>query len=126
GTPYAYGTGGGAQLDPRSGAAAAAFDPSRFFPAGSDAAARGGSGSGPGGGSGGLAGTYDGATVPVFGQLAGLNGGTALDEGSVEQAAASTSTASTTLPAAALAAVVALAAVSAALVRTHQASRAHR
>ena len=52
----------------------------------------------------------DGATVPVFGQLAGLQGGTALDEESAEQATASNATpTSTTLPAAALAAVVALA-----------------
>jgi hypothetical protein len=78
-------------------------------------------------GSGGLAGSYDGASVPVFGQPAGLNGlagpnGVALDD----QSAVSSSTAATTLPAAALAAVLALAAVTAALVRTHQAARASR
>jgi hypothetical protein len=121
GSQYSYPLGGGvAQLNPGAGAAAAAFDPSRFRPAVSGSLTRGGTG----GGSGGLPGTYDGATVPVFGQLAGLDGGTALDEESAEQATASSATPSTTLPAAALAAVVALAAVSAALVRTHQASRA--
>ena len=74
--------------------------------------------------SGGVAGSYDGASVPVFGQLAGLDGAGA-DE-SAEEAAASAAPAAQTLPAAALAAVVALAAVTAALVRTHQASRASR
>ena len=73
---------------------------------------------------GGVAGTYDGASVPVFGQLAGLDGN-ALDDQSAAEAAAASATAQT-LPAAALAAVVALAAVTAALVRTHQASRARR
>ena len=81
-------------------------------------------GNGRRGGSGGVAGTYDGASVPVFGQLAGLDG-KALDEQGAQQPAAS-STPAQTLPAAALAAVVALAAVTAALVRTHQASRARR
>ncbi|RBY75927.1 hypothetical protein DQ239_15565 [Blastococcus sp. TF02-09] len=121
GTQYAYTLGAGPQLDPRSGTAAAAFDPSRFLAAGSSStSARAGTGSG----SGGQVGTYDGASVPVFGQLAGLNRA-GLDEESADAAAtAETASSSTPLPAAALAAVVALAAASAALVRTHQASRA--
>ena len=73
-----------------------------------------------------MAGGYDGASVPVFGQLAGLEAA-ALEEGdAVAEVAASRSGTAQTLPAAALAAVVALAAVTAALVRTHQASRASR
>jgi hypothetical protein len=124
GNQYTYTTGGvGPQLSPANVAAASAFDPSRLTLAGSSA---GGSGSGTGssGGSGGLAGGYDGAAVPVFGQLAGLDG-SALDDRSAQRDASS-ATPAQTLPAAALAAVVALAAVTAALVRTHQASRASR
>ncbi|MGY1811267.1 hypothetical protein [Blastococcus sp. SYSU D00820] len=125
GAPYSYDVGGGgaAALAPVDSAAAAAFDPSRFAatsPAGSGA---GSSGSGSGSGGGGLAGSYDGASVPVFGQLAGLDG-TALDEESAatEDATAGSST-DRTLPLPALVAVIALAAVSAALVRTQQATR---
>ena len=127
GTQYAYSLGAAPQLDPRSGNAAAAFDPSRFLgtggsPVGSATQSRSGTGSG----SGGQAGTYDGASVPVFGQLAGLNG-TVLDEESAgSETTAGTAPTATPLPAAALVAVVALAAASAALVRTHQASRAGR
>lgn len=120
GTPYSYGLGGVGQLDPRNGGAVPAFDAGRFAAAVGDGTR--GAGGRTGGGAGGLAGTYDGATVPVFGQLAGLDG-TALDEESAQQDASADSSTTTTLPAAALAAVVALAAVSAALVRTHQASR---
>jgi len=121
GDQYTYTTGGvGPQLNPANVAAASAFDPSRLTAAGSSA---GGSGSGSGG-SGGLAGGYDGASVPVFGQLAGLDG-SRLDDRSAQRDASS-ATPPQTLPAAALAAVVALAAVTAALVRTHQASRASR
>ena len=69
-----------------------------------------------------MAGTYDGASVPVFGQLAGLDGNGLDDQSAAGGAGASRRR--QTLPAAALAAVVALAAVTAALVRTHQASRA--
>jgi hypothetical protein len=113
GNTYAYNTGGGApQMSPSDSVAAAAFDPSRSFSSG-----QGGGGSGSGGQPGG----YDGASVPVFGQLAGLNGST-LNEDSAQRAASPAQT----LPAAALAAVVALAAVTAALVRTHQAQRADR
>jgi hypothetical protein len=126
GNPYMYETGGvGPQLSPASVAAAPAFDPSRFAPAGSGTSgSRVGGGSSSSSGSGGLAGGYDGASVPVFGQLAGLNGN-GLDDQSAQRDASS-ATPAQTLPAAALAAVVALAAVTAALVRTHQASRANR
>jgi hypothetical protein len=124
GDQYTYNTGAGApQLSPADIVAASAFDPSRYYVPGrslggpdrKDSSANG---------SGGVAGSYDGASVPVFGQLAGLDGA-ALDDQSAQETASS-STASQALPAAALAAVVALAAVTAALVRTHQASRASR
>ncbi len=122
GNQYAYPTGAGAaQLSPGSRAAAAAFDPARFLPA-SSAPRAGGTGSG----SGGLAGSYDGATVPVFGQLAGLNGSRLDEDGAALDTTADLAPTADPLPAAALAAVVALAAASAALVRTHQASRATR
>jgi hypothetical protein len=122
GAPYQYQTGGvGTQLSPASIAAASAFDPSRYYVPGRSL---GGPDRSDGSGSGGVAGGYDGASVPVFGQLAGLDGA-ALDDQSAQEASSS-SPASQTLPAAALAAVVALAAVTAALVRTHQASRASR
>jgi hypothetical protein len=118
GNQYTYTTGGvGPQLSPAGVAAASAFDPSRFTPAGNSTG-------GSGGGSGGVPGGYDGASVPVFGQLAGLEG-SGLDDQSAQRDASS-ATAAQTLPAAALAAVIALAAVTAALVRTHQASRASR
>jgi hypothetical protein len=120
GTQYTYDTGAGApQMAPVDTAAAAAFDPSRF------SAQSSGSPSGSsGGGAGGVAGQYDGASVPVFGQLAGLDGSN-LDE--ADSAAAAPGAASApALPVPALAAVVALAAVTAALVRTHQAHRAAR
>lgn len=122
GSQYTYSTGAGAaQLSPGTGSAAAAFDPARFL------ASRNATGSaGTGSGSGGLAGSYDGATVPVFGQLAGLNGSGLDADGEALDTTADTATTATPLPAAALAAVVALAAASAALVRTHQASRASR
>ena len=72
GAAYTYGTGAGApRMAPSDVAAAAAFDPSRFYVpgqslGGADRAGR-------------LrvrrcAGSYDGASVPVFGQLAGLDG----------------------------------------------------
>lgn len=122
GTPgdqYAYQTGRGApQLTPSAVAAARAFDPTRW-----PASANGSGGSGSGaGGSGGVPGGYDGATVPVFGELAGLDNAALDAEGNPTTATASS--AKETLPAAALAAIVALAAVTAALVRTHQANRA--
>jgi hypothetical protein len=125
GSQYTYNTGAGApQLSPADIVAASAFDPSRYYVPGRSLGGpdRNDSNSN---GSGGLAGSYDGASVPVFGQLAGLDGA-ALDDRSAQETASSSSTAAQALPAAALAAVVALAAVTAALVRTHQASRASR
>jgi hypothetical protein len=122
GDQYAYPTGAGTpQLSPAGIAAASAFDPSRFYVPGRSL---GGPDRSDSSGSGGVAGGYDGASVPVFGQLAGLDGA-GLDDQNAEEAASS-SPAAQALPAAALAAVVALAAVTAALVRTHQASRASR
>jgi hypothetical protein len=119
GTPYTYETGGaGPQLSPANVVAASAFDPARYFVPGRSL----GGADRSGGGSGGVAGGYDGASVPVFGQLAGLDG-SALDESAEARASPP---AAQTLPAAALAAVVALAAVTATLVRTHQAARASR
>jgi hypothetical protein len=116
---YAYDTGVGTpRMSPGDSSAAAAFDPARFYTPDSSTGGvdRSGAGGAPGG--------YDGASVPVFGQLAGLGG--TLDAESAEQASGSPSAPAQTLPAAALAAVVALAAVTAALVRTHQASRSSR
>lgn len=123
---YQYDTGvGAAQLSPSAVAAAAAFDPSRYYVPGSSLGGPDRNDSSGSNGSGGVAGGYDGASVPVFGQLAGLDG-SGLDDQNAQEAASSSSTGSPTLPAAALAAVVALAAVTAALVRTHQASRSSR
>jgi hypothetical protein len=111
---------GGPNLSPGSTAAAAAFDSVRFSAPG---ASSDGAAGGTTGGAGGQVGSYDGASVPVFGQLAGLDNA-ALDE-EAAGGGADDGTAPA-LPAAALAAVVALAAVTAALVRTHQARRASR
>jgi hypothetical protein len=119
GSPYAYQVGGPQQVVSNDAAAAAAFDPSRFYVPG-QSADRAGSGTGGGG----QPGSYDGASVPVFGQLAGL------DDASLDRQAATDEAANTrpgrTLPAAALVAVIALAAVTAALVRTHLAARSTR
>src|SRR4051794_20222491 len=118
GTQYTYDTGAGAPQRARvDTAAAAAFDPSRFSAAGGGTP----SGSSSVGGAGGVAGQYDGASVPVFGQLAGLNGS---DLEEADAASAPGAGSAPALPVPALAAVVALAAVTAALVRTHQAHRA--
>jgi hypothetical protein len=119
GAQYEYGAGGVSGLAPVSREAAAAFDPARFGGTGDGRGLAGGAGAS--GGSGGLTGRYDGASVPVFGELAGLDGSN-LDEESAERAAVPEGPAST-LPVAALAAVVALAAVTAALVRVQQAQR---
>jgi hypothetical protein len=124
GTQYTYETGAGAaQMAPADTVAASAFDPSRYYVPGRSLGGPDRADGVAGSGSGGVAGSYDGASVPVFGQLAGLDDA-ALDDRSAEEAAAESP--APTLPAAALAAVVALAAVFAALVRTHQASRAPR
>jgi hypothetical protein len=100
--------------------AAAAFDPGRLL--GSESSS---GGSGGGSGSGGLAGQYDGASVPVFGQLSGLDDA-ALDANGDQPVADTAASTGSTLPVPALAAVIALAAVTAALVRTQQATRAQR
>jgi hypothetical protein len=126
GTPgeqYAYSTGGGApRMSPSDIVAASAFDPARSFVPGESLGRADGDGAGSG--AGGAAGSYDGASVPVFGQLAGLDGAVLEDDAVAE--AGTGSTPAQTLPAAALAAVVALVAVTAALIRTQQASRASR
>ena len=123
---YQYDTGVGApRMSANDIAAAAAFDPSRYYVPGGQSLGgvdRAGSGTGAGGQPGG----YDGASVPVFGQLAGLDGTAMNEESAEQQAAGSQSSTAPALPAAALAAVVALAAVTAGLVRTHQASRSSR
>ncbi|HEV7188994.1 MAG TPA: hypothetical protein VGN28_13955, partial [Blastococcus sp.] len=124
GNVYAYNTGSGApQLRPGDTVAASAFDPSRYFGSSGSSNAAGTVGSGSSSGSGGRPGSYDGASVPVFGKLAGLDGRKLTEDGAPKSASGA---AAQTLPAAALAAVVALAAVTAALVRTHQAARASR
>jgi hypothetical protein len=128
GPAYTYDTGSGApRLAASDIVAAAAFDPARYFVPGQSLGGvdRAGSGSGSGSGSGGVAGSYDGASVPVFGELAGLSGA-AVEDADIDEAAAADASAAQTLPASAVAAIVALAAVTAALVRTHQASRASR
>jgi hypothetical protein len=123
GSPYEYDVQAPQQVIPVNAAAASAFDPSRFFVPGQSVGNPDGAGSGPAGGTGGQPGSYDGASVPVFGQLAGL--GDDLDQQSATEDAASSGPAQT-LPAAALVAVIALAAVTAALIRTHQVARTSR
>jgi hypothetical protein len=116
GRDYSYGAPtGAAQLAP-AGDAGGAFDSARFHVPG-----RGTVGMDSGGG--GVAGSYDGATVPTFGQLAGL--GNPLDESGEDVAVASDAA---SLPAAglsvpALLAVIALAGTSSALVRARRAQR---
>lgn len=106
---------------PADTAASSAFDPARFKAA---SGFRSAGESGPG--SGGLPAGYDGAAVPVFGQLAGLDD-PKLSNGAPAAAPASAAGGSApALPAAALAAVVALSGVIAALVRTHLAARSVR
>lgn len=119
GNQYNYDISGSApHLSPADAAAAAAFDPARFSASGSSFGGPTGQAADDGG-AGGQPGSYDGASVPVFGQLAGLDG-SSLEEEAAADAADGTAP---VLPAAALAAVVALAAVTAALIRTHQAQR---
>jgi hypothetical protein len=113
---YTYGDGAAPQGGALGSGAAPAFDPGRF--SASSGSADGPSAGSGAGGSGGLAGSYDGASVPVFGQLAGVDGST-LDA----RSAAQSTPPAQSLPASALAAVIALATVTAALVRTHQAGR---
>ncbi|WP_156036525.1 hypothetical protein [Blastococcus sp. URHD0036] len=113
GLPYAYDTGlGAADMSP---AGSAPLDLARFTsPSGGSALA---AGSAPADGSG--SGGYSGATVPVFGQLSGLDA-PALDE---ESATTDQPGQADRLPVVALLAVVALAASTAALVRTRTAGR---
>ncbi|MCW2701569.1 MAG: hypothetical protein JWQ45_3104, partial [Blastococcus sp.] len=105
GNQYQYDTGPAPRLTPTARAAAAAFDPARFASVGGSADT-GGSGRGGSGGSGGAPGSYDGASVPVFGQLAGLDTAAQGQDGAEEVAASRADVPA--LPAAALAAVVAL------------------
>lgn len=116
------GSSGGTSLGtPAETAASSAFDPGGFKAA---SGFRSAGESGPG--SGGLSGSYDGAAVPAFGQLAGLDD-PKLSNGAPEATPASSSGGPVpTLPIAALAAVVALSGVIAALVRTHLAARSAR
>jgi hypothetical protein len=116
---YTYGDAAAPQMNAVDSGAARAFDPSRL--ASSTGSADAPSRSGGGSGAGGLAGAYDGASVPVFGELAGVDG---LDDQSVDEVASGSTAPG--LPASALAAVIALAAVTAALVRTASAQRASR
>ena len=118
---YSYGNGASPQMKAVDSAAARAFDPAGFAPsAGSAGAATSGAGGG-----GGVAGAYDGASVPVFGQLAGIDG-TSLDDEAAGEELATSGAGAPAMPAAALAAVIALATATAALVRTHQDRRTSR
>jgi hypothetical protein len=118
GSTYSYGVPtGAAQLVP-TGDAGSAFDAARFRVPGSGAL-------GTASGSGGVAGGYDGANVPTFGQLAGL--GNRLDES--EDVAVASDAADLTEPqlsVPALLAVIALAGTSSALLRARRAQRASR
>jgi hypothetical protein len=118
GSTYSYGVPtGAAQLAP-TGDAGSAFDAARFRVPGSGAL-------GTASGSGGVAGGYDGANVPTFGQLAGL--GNRLDES--EDVAVASDAADLTEPqlsVPALLAVIALAGTSSALLRARRAQRASR
>jgi hypothetical protein len=122
GTTYSYGPAtSAAQLAP-TGDAGTAFDPSRLADAGRGPDGLGTPGTGSGGG--GVAGSYDGAHVPTFGQLAGL--GNPFEETGDDVAVASDVSA---LPAAglsvpALMAVIALVGSTTALVRARRAQRA--
>lgn len=114
GSPYAYDTGlGAANMAPAS---SARLDLGHFTtPSGSGVVSAGNASGGAGAGAGG----YDGATVPVFGQLSGLDN-PALDE---ESATSDRAAEPGTLPVVALVAVVALVSAAAALVRTRAAGR---
>ncbi len=114
GRPYAYDTGTGAAAMSPTGSVARVLDLTRSTPA-SGAAPGAASADGSGGGAEG----YDGASVPVFGRLSGLDG--ALHEESATSADPGART--DALPLLALVAVVALAAATAALVRTQLAAR---
>ncbi|MGY1653470.1 hypothetical protein [Geodermatophilus sp. SYSU D01119] len=117
GDPYGYDLGGAAAaMAPVGDAVAAAAGLPGTAPTGG-----GGSGA-PVAGAGGVPGGPDGASVPVFGDLGGLDAA-AIDEESSTVTADGAPT-PTGLPLPALLAVVALAGATAALVRTHLALRA--
>jgi hypothetical protein len=118
GTPYSYGTAGGAaQLAPTSSSVSALAN--SFIP-GQAMGRRDASGSG------GVVGDYDGASVPVFGQLAGLDSAVSGADGTEVSPDAAGTTAGAGLTVSALAAFLALAGVSSALVRGVRLQRASR
>jgi hypothetical protein len=121
GTNYSYGAPTGAAQMAPTGDAGGAFDSSRFSVPG-----RGTVGMDPAGsasGSGGVAGGYDGATVPTFGQLAGLDRPLDADGEGVDVAADGADLAAPQLSVPALFAVIALAGASSALMRARRAQR---
>jgi hypothetical protein len=121
GTPYSYGTSGGAaELAPTASSAVSAVSAvaNSYLP-GQAMGRRDASGSG------GVVGSYDGASVPVFGQLAGLD--TAVTRNGTEVSPdAAGSGAGPGLSVPALLAFIALAGVSSALVRGLRLQRASR
>jgi hypothetical protein len=125
GPTYSYGTPGTAAAMAPAGDAGQAFDaatlgvPGRGF-LGMGGASAGGSGSG----SGGVVGTYDGATVPTFGQLAGLDQPLGEAGADVAVAGDGADLAAPGLSVPALLAVIALAGSSTALVRAQRSRRA--
>src|SRR3954454_21560504 len=75
GDQYAYSTGAGApRMSPSDVVDAPACDPARYFVPVPSLGGADRAGPHSGGGAGGLPGNYDGASVPVFVQLAGLDG----------------------------------------------------
>jgi hypothetical protein len=121
GTNYSYGTPTGAAQMAPTGDAGGAFDSSRFSVPGRGTVGMDSAGSGSG--SGGVAGSYDGATVPTFGQLAGLDQPLGADGEGVDVAADGADLAAPQLSVPALLAVIALAGSSTALVRARRAQR---
>ena len=116
GDTYSYGTPSTAtQLAP-TGTAARAYDASRI-------ALPGRGGYVADSGSGGVAGSYDGATVPTFGQLAGLDGPLGEAGGDVEVASDGADLTPPGLSVPALLAVIALAGTTSALLRARRAQR---
>jgi hypothetical protein len=119
GTPYSYGTSGGAaQLAPTASSAVSAL--ANSYRPGQAMGRRDASGSG------GVIGDYDGASVPVFGQLAGLDTAVSGADGAEVAPDAAGSAAGPGLTGSALVAVLALAGVSSALVRSVRLQRASR
>lgn len=120
GDQYTYESAAGAPRMAPAGKAASAFDSTRFAKSGSSSY-----GADLAGGSGGIPGSYDGASVSAFGPLSGLDG-TKLADASASTRTRPAASSSSSLPVPALLALVALAGVFAALIRTHQARRAHK